>query len=75
MWKDKCVLLVLYGEGDEGNQWEIDALWYLIDSSDIKHFFRFESSGMIKKKGMDIFFNIFTGIEEQKRKKTQDKLE
>jgi hypothetical protein len=29
---------------------------------------------MIKKKGMDIFFNIFIGIEEHKRKK-QDKLE
>jgi hypothetical protein len=74
MRKDKCVLLALYGKGDKGNQWEIDALWYLIDGSDIKHLFRFESSGMIKKKGMDIFFNIFIGIEEHKRKK-QDKLE
>jgi hypothetical protein len=74
MKKDKGVLLVLYGKGSKSNQWEIDALWYLIDGSDIRHSSVSKVPERLKKKRMDIHFNIFI-VSEGQKKKEQDKIE
>lgn len=55
---DIYMRLGLYEEEKKINQWKIDALTQVIDSSDIRYLFDAESSG-IKKRNYMLFVNVF----------------